>query len=117
MTEPASNVGQVRPHNEVDRVSESSVSLQLRPSSDGDVEKQLNEDGREALAAEDATKDEDDSDLADEENVPSADKPTGGLTAVLSRVISRASSNSSPGPPPDGGRKAWITGRISCLSD
>ncbi|KAB5533444.1 major facilitator superfamily domain-containing protein [Coniochaeta sp. 2T2.1] len=34
-------------------------------------------------------------------------KPANGLTGVLSRVISRASTV-DPGPPPDGGRTAWM---------
>jgi hypothetical protein len=35
--------------------------------------------------------------------------PPSGLTGVLSRVISRASTVDA-GPPPDGGIKAWIIG-------
>lgn len=41
-----------------------------------------------------------------------APRPSGGIVGVLDRVVSRASTKSSwnPGPPPDGGVKAWTAG-------
>lgn len=53
-------------------------------------------------------------DAADQErekNAPSR-APGGGIAGVLERVVSRASTKSSwnPGPPPDGGLKAWTAG-------
>ena len=49
------------------------------------------------------------------------ERPTGGgeeddrgVMSVLDRVLSRASAKSvNPGPPPDGGMKAWISGQLS----
>jgi hypothetical protein len=40
-------------------------------------------------------------------------RPSGVLSNVVSRVLSRASVKSDPGPPPDGGAKAWIAGKSS----
>lgn len=41
-----------------------------------------------------------------------APRPSGGIVGVLDRVVSRVSTKSSwnPGPPPDGGVKAWTAG-------
>ncbi len=54
---------------------------------------------------------EGDNDTEDDQNEEGAggelsDRPV----SVLDRVLSRASSRGNPGPPPDGGMKAWITG-------
>ena len=35
----------------------------------------------------------------------------GRLSHVVSRVLSRTSIRSDPGPPPDGGTKAWLAGK------
>jgi hypothetical protein len=43
-----------------------------------------------------------------------AEKPKHGLSAVLSRTFSRASTV-DPGPPPDGGAKAWMIGQYPFL--
>lgn len=40
------------------------------------------------------------------------DRTSNGLMRVLSKVVSRASTTANPGPPPDGGSKAWITGEL-----
>lgn len=43
------------------------------------------------------------------------DRPTGILAGARCRTLSnRASTKSNPGPPPDGGSKAWIT--VACAS-
>src|SRR3569833_80390 len=40
------------------------------------------------------------------------DEAEGRVSAVLSRVLSRTSAKSCPpGPPPDGGLRAWIVGK------
>lgn len=68
--------------------------------------------------------DDDDSDLVgggdddeserqgDDNNGDDLPRPSGGIVGVLERVVSRASTKSSwnPGPPPDGGVKAWTAG-------
>lgn len=38
-----------------------------------------------------------------------------GIAGAIERVISRTSTKSSwnPGPPPDGGKKAWLAGELS----
>lgn len=53
-----------------------------------------------------------DGDKTVEHAATTREKPTDGLSRVLSRVISRASTVDA-GPPPDGGVKAWLTGRFS----
>jgi hypothetical protein len=42
-------------------------------------------------------------------------EPQGGLARVLSKVVSRSSTKSNPGPPPDGGVKAWTAGKTRCI--
>lgn len=39
-------------------------------------------------------------------------RPSGGVARMVERVVSRASTKSSwnPGPPPDGGARAWMAG-------
>ncbi len=44
-----------------------------------------------------------------------AEEPS-GVVAVLSRVLSRTSAKSChPGPPPDGGLRAWVTGMCNAM--
>lgn len=40
-------------------------------------------------------------------------RPSGGLAGMMERVVSRVSTKSSwnPGPPPDGGVRAWTAGQ------
>ncbi len=40
----------------------------------------------------------------------------GVLSRVVSRVITRASTKSIPGPPPDGGLQAWMAGKCDVFS-
>lgn len=87
-----------------------------RGSSESDLEKRSDDRTRAPAVDDDAILDEQGSDTAGEHDGPSSAKPTGGLTAVLGRVVSRTSTKSAPGPPPDGGMKAWITGMTICLS-
>lgn len=48
----------------------------------------------------------------DEKQTTTNNNTGGGLSLVktLSRVLSRPESNFDPGPPPDGGARAWCTG-------
>lgn len=103
----------------IEKENEGSASIRQGDAADTDLERRLEgtKEGRE----------EDDSQLgqqraeveaAEEGNdalehaATTTEKPTSGLTGVLSRVISRASTV-DPGPPPDGGAKAWMIGKIS----
>ncbi|KAK3367618.1 major facilitator superfamily domain-containing protein [Podospora didyma] len=93
---------------DVDDYDRSSTSL---PDS---VEKRL--DGADALKEEERQSADGDDDVDNEEiSQHSADGEQGtGLAKVISRVLSRTSTKSlwNPGPPPDGGLKAWTT--VAC---
>jgi hypothetical protein len=110
MATPSAVNGVKAPHKEV-VLHEKLTVVEQRAGSESDLEKQS--EGAPAVDG-DAILDEQDSDTAGDDDAPSSIKLTGGLTAVLSRVISRASTKSNPGPPPDGGMKAWITGMMFC---
>lgn len=58
----------------------------------------------------------DGSELREHDDAP-GDLPLGVLSSVVSRVLSRASVRSEIGPPPDGGRKAWIIGKSKKRND
>lgn len=94
------------------RSSDSSVSGERPSSSDRDVETQMKRSEKEAVATDDTTKTEDGLELVGAKVEDPSERTTGGLTAVLSRVVSRASTRTNLGPPPDGGAKAWTTGRF-----
>ncbi|KAI1863452.1 uncharacterized protein JN550_009563 [Neoarthrinium moseri] len=57
-----------------------------------------------------ASTDDDDNDWAVPPEPEFLNTEAGGVTGALSRVLSRISTNASwnPGPPPDGGREAWV---------
>lgn len=71
----------------------------------------------------DQHQDEDDSHEEDEKhavNNTTTNNNGGGVGALslvktLSRVLSRPESNFDPGPPPDGGARAWCTGMFLFL--
>lgn len=96
-----------------------SVSIRQGGAAARDVEKGLPDDMREVSGKGDAERAEiepavEEGDAALEQAPTTREKAVDGLARVLSRVISRASTVDA-GPPPDGGAKAWITGKFVCV--
>ncbi len=97
-------------------------------SSDGelqiDIEKQSSRDvtrqGQPQAQREVVSKGDDEDDQWNIEPEPEIfDTEAGGAAGVVNRVLSRISTNASwnPGPPPDGGKQAWLMGKQDrCLS-
>jgi hypothetical protein len=97
-----------------EKTSNSSQSIDSDRISATDLEKQ-DDERREVLAPEPGVPG-DESEYLDElevegNNIEDDETPTGGrLSAVVSRVLSKTSIKSNPGPPPDGGLQAWLMG-------
>ncbi|KAI0441846.1 riboflavin transporter MCH5 [Xylaria telfairii] len=86
-------------------------------SSDGelplDIEKQDTRDNARTQVQEAISKDIEGNEQWEIETSPETDVldvDAGGVTGVMNRVLSRISTSASrnPGPPPDGGKKAWL---------
>ena len=101
---------------EGEKESDSSVSIQ-HSDPERDVEKRLDDTAKESSGdnespgqqgADIETVEEADEALGDNAS-RTTEKPTNGLSGVLSRIVSRASTV-DPGPPPDGGLHAWMIG-------
>lgn len=114
---PGTSVGDQS--SDVEKVSRSSRSIDGNnaPAScpeKGREERRRHEDPTNAEAALGIPVDDSDFLDLDQDNGPDA-QASNVLSRVVSRVVSRASVKSNPGPPPDGGLKAWITGKSLSL--
>ncbi len=107
------------PSPEGDRITSATQSQQERADMtfSKDAEKQQDDDLEEESHGEDEEGEvsEDDSPSSnsnpDDAITPTPSAGGGVLSTVLSRVLTKASTKSfQPGPPPDGGLKAWTAG-------
>lgn len=131
MTEPSvprsssSTISELDPSSDVEKASARSVDQRGRVDRQSrDIEKQLEgqrevgQDGdrasKAAISGEPFDAEEAAQHLQEEQrNGGDGAGEAGMLSRVLSRVLSHASTKSSwnPGPPPDGGLKAWMAGK------